>query len=1095
MIIKKYPCPIPTMGKARKRKSPDSGSDSGTNFNWIQDHVAAASLAYKEENESDMNDKIKLSQGWQIHKTIEGKSGVKLKIWVSPKNGNVLIGFRGTSSMKEMRLDATLGSTVFQNTKGENVGYVYKGFAQGWEDIKPALEREMQVLRSTSFIPDGATIQFAGHSLGGALAEIGSTYFADVYPNCKIVETSIAAPTSGDKHFGEYSRSRLNLQRTRIVAAGDPVANVKLPGMEYVENTNVLNFVHTKKSKSSWDAFRKVVSSVMPSVAIGNQLYESYANHSLGSYEETLLQDFQDESILTLRNDPETIIAEAEEQFQAAKLGDMPLEDDGSCLCECHIYDKALANGKIAPVSLGTIPKTKKPSKNAMTRTNDPMFEKQTNSEGQQIMQSAAELEIQQSEEDQQIMAEADVSDVMDMINEGLEKQKDKAEKSREDTANQVAKLQEQYANLTNQHDAENLDTVSLERDKFKQASDDLGYFQGRIEMELENPAYVPNDSDGTTTSRDKAIKFKNRMNRLYAMIMSVKSKQYAATLDPDYKEISDKEKRETLVADQVAQTTQAQKDNDLNPDEQQSDYVFDIDTLTDMDGPEPQTKSLQIIQKWFEYTGMSPIELYNAVREPVVSQYKQDRIAELRRNEQVTRVSSAANIKNQIDSLANQNEATQTSFQTSQQARQNVFNKLAGSNEFVKMVRSKKVDINKLMDKIQSEEDLPEVMTAVFGYDTTTAFTQLQKTYEKNLMEQSRGLGPEVYNQMLTEMQSMLQGNQKYPWLAPEAFKELSGKYKDNPEELEKAALEKRPTVPPEFMISEDRSMMDVGKDPKILSKMVEALPDGRSQIRGIEFHDYYRDEKKKLEVQYNDPEKLKDLFSKWNGGSPNKTKSFFGALASTFSSTFGGGMGGTKFVNEANTLLHGGEPQYGWFNKDGDFMGVSASPDFADYARAHPELGFTYVQPIKNKFTEAMDVVESTVGGIVEGVVGINPMDIKEKASDLAGFSGPDYNTLNGELRTEADRNAEDSGNYRSGSNNDTYGGIDSNEMMMMSMMNQNRNGNNNSNGSGSTDSRPIGGETAPLDRTAGRQNFGGNAPISSNFNSRTSNISFSN
>ena len=142
------------MGKARKRKSPDSGSDSGTNFNWIQDHVAAASLAYKEENESDMNDKIKLSQGWQIHKTIEGKSGVKLKIWVSPKNGNVLIGFRGTSSMKEMRLDATLGSTVFQNAKGENVGYVYKGFAQGWEDIKPALEREMQVLRSTSFIPD-----------------------------------------------------------------------------------------------------------------------------------------------------------------------------------------------------------------------------------------------------------------------------------------------------------------------------------------------------------------------------------------------------------------------------------------------------------------------------------------------------------------------------------------------------------------------------------------------------------------------------------------------------------------------------------------------------------------------------------------------------------------------------------------------------------------------------------------------------------------------------------------------------------------------------------------------------------------------------
>ena len=97
----------------------------------------------------------------------------------------------------------------------------------------------------------------------------------------------------------------------------------------------------------------------MPSIAIGNQLYDSYKNHSLGSYEETLLQNFQDESILTLRNDPETIAAEAEEQYQASKEGNMPMEDDGSCLCECHIYDKALAEGKIAPVSLGTIPKSK----------------------------------------------------------------------------------------------------------------------------------------------------------------------------------------------------------------------------------------------------------------------------------------------------------------------------------------------------------------------------------------------------------------------------------------------------------------------------------------------------------------------------------------------------------------------------------------------------------------------------------------------------------------------------------------------------------------------------------------------------------------
>lgn len=1073
-----------------KRKAPDSNPQS-SNFNWVQDHVAAASLAYKEENESDMDDKIKLSEGWQMHKTIEGKSGVKLKIWVSPKNGNVMIGFRGTSSMKEMRLDASLGSTAFQNSRGENVGYVYKGFAQGWEDIKPALEREMKVLRSTSYVPDGSTLQFAGHSLGGALAEIASTYFADVYPNVKVAETSIAAPTSGDKHFGEYSRSRLNLERMRIVAAGDPVANVKLPGMEYVEKNNVLNFSHAKKSKSSWETFKKIVGSVMPSVAIGNQLYDSYNNHSLSSYEETLMQNFQDESILTLRNDPETLAIEAEDQYQASKEGDMPMEDDGSCLCECHIYDQALASGKIAPVSLGTVPKPKNPSKTAMARTNDPMADKVTNSEGDQIMQSAPQLEIQQSEEDQKIMAEADVSDIMDMINEGLEKQKTKSEKSHDDTKNEVAKLQEQYATLTNQHDAENLDTVSLERDRFTQASNDLGYFQMRVDMELENPAYVPNDSDGSSTSRDKAIKFKSRMNKLYSLIMSVKSKQYAASLDPDYKEISDKEKRETLVSDQTAQTAQATKDGDLNPDEQQNEYVFDIDTLTDMDEPEPQTRSLQIIQRWLEYSDMSPIELYNTVRDTVVSQYKQDRVSNLRRKEQETRVSTAANIRNQIDALSNKNEASQTSFQTAQKARQNLFTKLSGSRDFVRMIREKKVDINKLMDKVQSEDDAPELMKAVFGYDPATAVSQIQNSYEKNLLEQSRGLGPDSYNQMLTETQNMIHSNQKYPWLNPESFKDVYTHHKDNPEELEKMANSMRPTTPAEFMVTGDRSMMDVGRDAKLLSKMVEGLPDGNKQIEGVKFHDYYQDEKKKLEVQYNDPEKLAELFEKWNGGRPNKTKGFFGALAGTFGSFFGGGMGGTKFVNDANTLLHGGSPQYGWFNKDGDFMGVSASPDFSDYAQAHPELGFKYVQPIKTKFTEAMDAVESAVGGLTEGIIGINPQDIKGKINDVAGFSGPDYNSLNGELRTQADRDAGDSGDYASGSNNTGDGGVGMNDYAMMNMMN-NRNNNNNS---GSSSTRPIGGETAPLERGAGRQNMGGNVPLPQNFNSRTSNLSITN
>lgn len=56
--------------------------------------------------------------------------------------------------------------------------------------------------------------------------------------------------------------------------------------------------------------------------------------------------------------------------------------------------------------------------------------------------------------------------------------------------------------------------------------------------------------------------------------------------------------------------------------------------------------------------------------------------------------------------------------------------------------------------------------MKAVFGYDASTALSEIQNSYEKKLLEQSRGLGPDAYNQMLTETQSMIHANQKYPWL-----------------------------------------------------------------------------------------------------------------------------------------------------------------------------------------------------------------------------------------------------------------------------------------------------------------------------------------
>ena len=102
-----------------------------------------------------------------------------------------------------------------------------------------------------------------------------------------------------------------------------------------------------------------------------------------------------------------------------SKEGNMPMEDEmvlfqWSAISTTKLWPRE----DCAPFHFGTIPKSKTHPKQQWRARTIQWRKKVTNSEGDQIMQSAPQLEIQQSEEDQKIMAEADVSDIMDMINE-----------------------------------------------------------------------------------------------------------------------------------------------------------------------------------------------------------------------------------------------------------------------------------------------------------------------------------------------------------------------------------------------------------------------------------------------------------------------------------------------------------------------------------------------------------------------------------------------------------------------------------------------------------------------------------------------------
>ena len=119
--------------------------------------------------------------------------------------------------------------------------------------------------------------------------------------------------------------------------------------MDFVEKQNVINFMSKNKKGPGtklWDAFVTKLAMTSPALAVANHLYDSYNNHTLSSYTDTLVKDFQDSSILTLQSDPNVQIDNQQDDYEQSKTSSNPVED-GSCMCECHLYDQAIAEGKI----------------------------------------------------------------------------------------------------------------------------------------------------------------------------------------------------------------------------------------------------------------------------------------------------------------------------------------------------------------------------------------------------------------------------------------------------------------------------------------------------------------------------------------------------------------------------------------------------------------------------------------------------------------------------------------------------------------------------------------------------------------------------
>lgn len=128
---------------------------------------------------------------------------------------SLIVAFRGTSSTKDILTDLmiTREKLSLMNLPENKWPLVHSGFSEQFFSITHKMEES---------IKSNNSIIFCGHSLGGALASIGSLYYACKYPEKNISCITFGSPRAGNYQFTDYFDRKIG-NSLRFVNDNDPV--------------------------------------------------------------------------------------------------------------------------------------------------------------------------------------------------------------------------------------------------------------------------------------------------------------------------------------------------------------------------------------------------------------------------------------------------------------------------------------------------------------------------------------------------------------------------------------------------------------------------------------------------------------------------------------------------------------------------------------------------------------------------------------------------------------------------------------------------------------------------------------------------------
>lgn len=267
----------------------------------VTNALAASDLAYRDYHHSKANSKTSLDPAYKFLKAIDTPMGLRAKVWMNPNNGKVIVGVRGTSSLKEAKIDIGMN------------------FHKAWDELAEQLDKDFDILVETASI---VSVDFTGHSLGGAIADIGARDTKSKFPFLNISNITVGAPLVSSDNFP-------GIEELHIRREGDVIG-----ALANLSGKNSRNVLTLPKLPQDWTS---ILSRILPVVGGPLSLAQSIQqNHSLDNYMDIapVLPQFSNGSIAvdsTSGNnpDPDPVVLQTEDPAASVPV-DATVNSDSS---------------------------------------------------------------------------------------------------------------------------------------------------------------------------------------------------------------------------------------------------------------------------------------------------------------------------------------------------------------------------------------------------------------------------------------------------------------------------------------------------------------------------------------------------------------------------------------------------------------------------------------------------------------------------------------------------------------------------------------------------------------------------------------------